>query len=572
MAQGKFSKPRKRFTEENPAVPPIPKMKPIVPVAEPRVEETDFAEEDLNLGEMPSGTVELSVSEEKPGPKFGSHTKGNPKKLLIALLAGVLGIGIIVGSVFGIIALTDPYDSRIVDNVTIGGISVGGMTRGEARKALKAELESSLYARDLVVSLPEQVLRMAAADTGIEVDISAAVKQAYRIGRTGTAEEKQADYASAVSEGCHISLEPFLSCNADYIKNLLQNYADKYDTQYADFSYALKGEKPALEEELFSSDAPCQTLTITRGMPRRELDVEAVFSQILAAYGENRLLLEIDEIEPLAVPELPDIAAIHEEISIAPVDATVSFETYQPVPGDYGYTFDQNTARRLVNHAQYGETVEIPMEYVEPEILRDEVFFRDVLGSCETKHTNDENRNTNLRLLCEALDGVILQPGDEFSYNDTVGERTRERGYLPAGAYSGLELVQDVGGGVCQGSTTLYNCVLIADLEVVFRINHGFTVSYVPFGLDATVNWGGPDFKFKNSSNFPIMILAEVSDGYVKMKIMGTDEKDYFIKMETEYGYGETGIYARSYKCKYDKETGELISRDLEARSAYMLH
>ena len=571
MAQGKFSKPRKRFTEESPAVPPIPE-EPVVPVAEPRIEETDMTEKDLSLEEMPAGTVELSVSEDTNGPRFSSPGKGIPKKLWIALLAGVLGIGIIVGSVFGIIALTDPYDCRIVDNVTIGGTPVGGMTKGEARKALKAELEKSLYGKDMVVSLPEEVLRMAASDTGIEVDISAAVKEAYRIGRTGTAEEKQAAYASAVSNGCSISLEHFLSCNTDYIRNLLQNYADKYDTRYADFSYTLKGEKPALEEELFSSDAPCQTLVITRGMPQRELDVEAVFRQILAAYGENRLLLEIDEIEPLAVPELPDIAAIYEEISVAPVDAAVSFETYQPVPGDYGYTFDKDTARSLVNQAQDGETVEIPMEYVEPEILQDEVFFRDVLGSCETKHTNDENRNTNLRLLCEALDGMILQPGEEFSYNDSVGERTRERGYLPAGAYSGVELVQDVGGGVCQGSTTLYNCVLLADLEVVFRINHGFTVSYVPFGLDATVNWGGPDFKFKNSSNFPIMILAEVSDGYVKMKIMGTDEKDYYIKMETEYGYGETGIYARSYKCKYDKETDELISRDLEARSAYMLH
>jgi vancomycin resistance protein YoaR len=228
------------------------------------------------------------------------------------------------------------------------------------------------------------------------------------------------------------------------------------------------------------------------------------------------------------------------------------------------------TAEKLVRRAGHGETVSTPMVFQEPDIFGDDVYFRDVLGHCETKHTQDENRNNNLRRACESMNGVILQPGEVFSYNDTLGPRTKENGYLRAGAYSGWELVQSYGGGICQGSTTIYGAALYADLEIVHRKNHGYMVGYTEPGLDATVNWGGPDFQFRNSSHFPIKIEAEVSDGFVKVTILGTEDRDYYIEMESEAQWGDSTIYAKSYKCRYDRETHELISRELEARSNYM--
>ena len=236
----------------------------------------------------------------------------------------------------------------------------------------------------------------------------------------------------------------------------------------------------------------------------------------------------------------------------------------------YGYSFDLESAQKTLAEAPAGSRVSVSMVATEPEILGDGVYFRDVLGHCETKHTDDENRNTNLRLLCQALDGVILQPGDVFSFNDTVGERTEEKGYKPATAYSGTKMIKDIGGGVCQGSTTIYNCALLADLEIVERVCHGATVGYITLGLDAAVNWNTKtDLKFKNNFNFPMMIKAEVSDGYVRMRILGTDEKDYYIEMRC--GFGEEGDvkHAVSYKFKFDKETGEQISKEREAFSTY---
>ena len=156
--------------------------------------------------------------------------------------------------------------------------------------------------------------------------------------------------------------------------------------------------------------------------------------------------------------------------------------------------------------------------------------------------------------------------------------------------------MNQVGGGICQVSSTLYCSTLLADLEIVSRTNHGFPVNYINYGMDATVSWRSPDFKFRNNTNYPIKIEASVSGGYVNVQILGTDEKDYYIEMsyvvsetykpETEYkdfkpdnpeGYkngdvieeGTTGYLVKTYKSKYDKATGVLISKDFVANSRY---
>lgn len=199
-----------------------------------------------------------------------------------------------------------------------------------------------------------------------------------------------------------------------------------------------------------------------------------------------------------------------------------------------------------------------------------------------------------MELACEAIDGYILKPGAVFSFNETVGERTAEKGYKAATVYSGMESVQELGGGVCQVASTLYYCTLYADLEVVFPGGvHTFSVDYVPMGMDATVYWGSLDYQFRNNTDYPIKINASVHDGYVDIEFIGTDTKDYYVKMDyvvlskdpwetkekeiTDGSYedGETittpytGYTVDTYKYKYDKETDELISEAFEAHSEY---
>lgn len=488
---------------------------------------------------------------------------------ILTVTAIVLGVILLLGGLSVILAMQDPYGGRIAQGVTIGGLEVGGMTRGGAKKALKAAAEESLLAKPLAVELPKGTLRLSPEDTRVKLDVSKAVKEAYSHGRGG--EENQA------SEALYdVKLRPYLSCNESYIRSELQNYALQYDTVLSQPAARLQGEMPKLGTGEYDPEASFPTIELTVGVPGLRLDVDGIYEQILSAYDQslswnqgNRPQIT-PEVRPQEEPEAPDLEAIYQQYAVAAENDSLDMETYQLVNGTYGCHFDMEAAQKLLDNAQPGETVTIPMVSQAPEILGEGVYFRDVLGYCETKHNDNENRNTNLRLVCQILDGQVIQPGEDFSYNGSVGERTPERGFMPAPAYSGKRLIQDYGGGVCQGSTTLYNCLLLADMEITERVCHGALVNYVPRGLDAAVNWATKtDLRFRNNSNFPVMIRAEVSGGYMKMKLMGTDEKDYYIKMESSSSEEETVIYAVSYKCKYDKATDERISRDREALSTY---
>ena len=478
----------------------------------------------------------------------------------IAILCLILLAGIALGCQ----AFLDPLDNRMASGVTIGGLDVGGMTRKEALQALNAAAEETILAQALTVSLPEETLTLSPADLSIKLNARSAVRTAFRVGRTDT------DITS------EIGLTPYITLKEEVIQNLLQAYARQYDTDLTQATVRMEGEAPELSTASPIEEISCQTLFITLGIPTSHLDMEAALTTIVAGFDSAISDCKNDsygvtiKIVPEAVPDLPNLTLLYNQYQQAPANDSLDMQYYNLVNGSYGYHFNLVEAIGALGNAQYGETVAIPMVCYEPEIYGDGAYFRDLLGHCDTKHNTNENRNTNLRLLCEAIDGTILQPGEEFSYNEVVGERTTEKGYMPAPAYSGDRLVNSVGGGVCQGSSTLYNCVLLADLEVTKRVCHGASINYLPLGLDAAVNWNTTDFCFRNNSNFPILLKAEVSDGYVRMKIMGTDEKDYYVKLEAKsWEESEEVTRASSYSRKYSKETGELISRDLIAYSVY---
>ncbi len=494
------------------------------------------------------------------------------KILLIALAAVILLLAVCIA----VSVVTDPYDCKMLENVTIGGLDVSGMGLFDAWSAVKDAAEESLLSQNLEVKLPEKTLSLSPEEAGLKLSSLKAVWKAYRYGRS---EENPA------GDGYALGLAPYLKVKEEVIRGVLTAYAQEFDTTLTQYSCTLEGDAPDLSVQGYDPDlsvqgydpeAPCQTLVLTLGVPELHLDVDGVYGEIIGLYDRAFAAAAegnygiAPEVTPDALPDAPDWETLYGQYSIEAVDDSLDMEAYCPIPGSYGYHFDLEKAKALAAAAEFGEAVTIPMVCVEPEILGEEVYFRDVLGTCETKHNSDELRTTNLRLVCQILNGHIIQPGESFSYNGTVGERTPERGFQPAPAYSGNRLIKDYGGGVCQGSTTLYNCLLLADMEVTDRVCHGITVSYVPRGLDAAVNWATKtDLAFTNNSHFPVMIQAEVSDGYVKMKLLGTDEKDYYIKMESTSGEDDVAIYANSYKCKYDKETDELISRELEARSTY---
>lgn len=570
---GKFSQPR---GEQSLRVPPTPK------------------EGKSSIGEQKAA----AINQFSP---HGSTLAKNRKIIMISIcaVAAVLLISTIVGIWF---FLGNPNDDGLIlNNVMVSGINLGGMTKKQAEDALLQATSNTYTKNDMVVELPDATIHLSPADTGAELDIKEVVKAAYEYGRTGSRAEREAIREASLTTTHHIPLLNYLNLNLDYIKGELDAYGAAFNSTYVPSSVSFDIGVPILDagNPNFREDAPCQVMTLTIGMPGRYIDIDALYNQILDAYSFHKFHVTAQMSSEEKLPDPLDIEALYAAYRVEPTDAYLDVVTTKVVPEIYGYDFDLEQAKLLMEQAKYGDTVEIPFRFLLPEVhgvgLSD-LLFRDVLGAFKTEHTNNPNRNTNLTLACAKINGLVLDPGETFDFNTVVGERTSAAGYKSADAYSNGETVKTLGGGICQVSSTLYYCTLLADLEIVTRSPHSYVSSYMPMGTDATVSWGGPDFAFKNSTNYPIRIEAKVEDGFVHVQLVGTDEKDYYIEMEYEiigseapeiiyqdvdednpdgYEDGDTivsaykGYTVKTYKVKYDKETGELIAREYDRTSRY---
>jgi vancomycin resistance protein YoaR len=262
-----------------------------------------------------------------------------------------------------------------------------------------------------------------------------------------------------------------------------------------------------------------------------------------------------------------------------------------------GYGFDLAAANQQIALGKPGETITITMAYTEPTVTKaqlEEQLFGNLLHAVSSPYVNNANRTTNLRLACEAINGTILNPGDVFSFNEIVGERTAEKGYKGATVYvSGGASESQLGGGICQVASTIYYGTLHLDLEQVQREPHMYAVTYVPMGMDAAIYWDiGQDYKFRNTNSNPMKVMAWLENGKVNIEFYGIAENSNTIKMTYEvletYPYEEvekvdetkpvgyrqetttpyTGYKVVTYKTIFDAEGNE-ISHDIEAYSTY---
>ena len=224
---------------------------------------------------------------------------------------------------------------------------------------------------------------------------------------------------------------------------------------------------------------------------------------------------------------------------------TIDRETLEVSDHVVGVDFDVNQAKTLFDAAAEGETVEIPLTITQPEETKEGLegkLFRDLLGEGTSRVGGSANRKSNVKLSAQACNGVVLMPGEVFSYNNTTGSRTADKGYLGAPVYSGGASVEGIGGGICQTSSTIYYAVLHTTLEIVERHAHMYAVEYVPDGMDATVWYGSSDFRFKNNTNYPVKVVTESYDKngsrYLTVKIYGTNEDGrYAVPQRTQYDW-----------------------------------
>ncbi len=521
--------------------------------------------------------------------------------ILFSILAAVILLAIGIGTWWYLDYTKD--DGLIYSNVYAFHVNLGGMTPEEAKAAIHSATDRTFKEQTLTVNLPDETLLFSPETTQISVDVDRLVTAAYDYGRSGSRWARTMAKQEAALSEYELNAREYMTINTTAIQDILNSAAEAAESQLVQTTVTVDGTVPDLNRTIEDAADDTETehmmMTIVLGTPYRHLDTGALMETILRHYESNSFE-PIDASYEVTQPDNLDLEALSAEYCVQPVDAILNEETYEITPEVLGYGFVIEDLQQAIQNAEPGATIEYPLGYLPAAVTKaslEEHLFKDTLASVDTNHVRNSNRTRNLELACQAINNTIVRPGEVFSFNNTVGQRTAAKGYKPAAVFSGGLTENEVGGGICQVASTIYYAALQADLEIVERTEHAFVVDYVPLGMDATIYWGSLDFKFRNNTNYPIRIKASVSGGQVHVSLIGTDEKDYYVKMTYEtvsgpnygatkykvypkgnsegYSDGQTiqtaynGRTVKSYRVKYSKATDTQISSAYEATSTY---
>lgn len=474
-------------------------------------------EKNTNSNNEKQVTTEKKESEKSEEKAIIEHEK---KKFKVSPIIIILLTLIILIAIFStIFAILNIGNNKIINGITIGKIDVSNMTKEEAKKALEeicnAKMSNEIY---FTYGEFEGVITYEALE--VEYQIENAVEQAYNMGRQGNIFKDNKEILDVWINGRQIKLEVII--DADVINQIAQTINNNLEGKVVQSSYYIEDGK----------------LIITSGKEGIKVNEEQLLEEtytVLSEETQDEKNITVPVIE--AKPDEIDLEKIHEEVYKEVQNAYYTKDPFTIYPESDGIDFDMQNAKTLL--AEQREEYEIPLIITKPTKTIKDIgteAFPDKLGTCSTNYyASNVNRTTNLKLAAQKINGTVLLPGEEFSYNKTVGERTIQAGYKEAAVYSNGEVVNGLGGGICQISSTLYDAVVIANLNVTQRRNHQFVTSYLPAGKDATVVWGSQDFKFVNTREYPIRIEATVNGGVATVSIWGVKEDvEYEISIETK--------------------------------------
>lgn len=496
---------------------------------------------------------------------------------VIAIVSAILLIAVMVFSV--IFALMNKGNDKIVKGVSIKGIDVSNLTKEQVAEQLNQVLEKQLK-KDIIlkhgdfetVVTPEQI------ETNFKLEET--IDLAYSIGRTGNILKDNYDILNA--NLCKIDINPAYSYKDELLTNFITSTEGNLPDAVKQSSYSVEG----------------SNLIIDKGQAGVVIEKENLKKQIVEACNslkEETTTIEIPVIEQQ--PNAIDLSKIRSEIYKEAKDAYYTkdpFTVYPHVDGvDFAVSMEEATS--LLNNSDQN-TVTIPLSITKPKVTTNQIgteAFPNLLATYSTTFSaSNTNRTTNIRLASNKINGVVLMPGETFSYNKVVGKRTAAAGYKSAAVYVNGRVENGIGGGICQVSSTLYNTALRANLEIIKRSNHRFATGYVPLSTDATVSWGGPEFIFKNSRKYPIKIVSHVNGGKITVSIYGCKEEVEYdvviqsqtlqtIPMKTVYRVntslpqgtkktvqkGHGGYKSRAYRIL--KLNGSVVSKQLLSTDTY---
>ena len=482
------------------------------------------------------------------------QAKNNKKDGLIIILVLIITILVIVvfSTIFGIINMNS---NKIVRGVKSNQIELADLTKEEAVEKLNSILNNN-EKNVVVVKRGDVKKEIKLDDINGKFDVEDVVNQAYNLGRENDIVKDNYNTILIMIKGEN------LVANFSYDDELLTKKINELCLEIPDLatdsSYIIEDNK----------------LIIKNSKSGVAIKTDEFKQELINAFSGNIKEFELP-VEHIEKKEI-DIEAIHNEIYKEAVNAyytTNPFKVYKEEYGrDFAITLDQ--AKKLLNEDKI--EYEIQLKNIKPSITvadLDSGAFPNVLSTFTTNYgTGDANRNANIALAAKSINSTVVMPGEVFSYNDLIGECSTKTGYKTATIYLNGKLSTGVGGGICQVSTTLYNAVLRANLEIVQRRNHSLGVTYVPAGQDAMVNIGTSDFKFKNNREYPIKVVAYVGTGSITCQIQGLkQDPEYEVKLESKtIESTETKYKVETYKVLY--LNGKVVSRTWLSTDTYKRH
>lgn len=510
-----------------------------------------------------------------------------PKKSVPAgLIAGIIAAALsaaLVGGYFGLCSWVQGNGRLLpgaaaVDDRGEPVAQLGKLTREEALAVVSQEIDQRLDQRSLTIEygegksvvLPGELLACS-PEAAVERGMSAKAEQPlWKLGML---------WLGLIHEPTDLSLSAaaFTPEGEAKARQLIQEIAGELYVAPVDFTYEV-GE---------------ESVEVTPGFDGQELDVEALFAQVLAALadGETRLTAHP---QPLPGAELTG-ESLNELVYVEPKAPGLD-ENGKLAPAVIGLSVNPEEAQAILDQTAPGQSCTIPLEFTPPGTTGDEkLYYKDLLSEVTTWMDGVANRSFNVNRAAEFCNGKVIQPGEEFSYIATIGDPSQANGYRPSTGYQDGQTVAMDGGGVCQVSSSLYYCAVYANLEIVRRACHAFATGYIPNGLDATIYYPSLDFKFRNNTGFPIKIVAYTQGGAagtLTVQFYGSNPDGIRVDME-RYALGSTpwttvyepdesiprgttkvkstpytGYSVDVYRSVYDAN-GSLISRKFENHSNY---
>jgi len=488
------------------------------------------------------------------------------------ILISLISLGVVLALSLGLCvygAVQFKKSDKILSNVTYEGVYLGSLTKDEATSLLMSRnLNTS---NPIKVTYGEKSFEFAPDGAGITHDIEGVVDQAFKVGReTGI-------FDLVKSKISYIPLE------TSY-KEDKEVFADTVDTLMKANNVDLYN----YEIHIYENSA-----SVRISDDFKLVDYEKLYNDTMAVIDEKERSINLNTYRP----EKVTAEDIYERIYVKPQNAaqeTVDGKTVV-TPHTIGVLCNIEDIEKALSDGKTTFTIPVTKKY--PEVRVEHLsggLFKDVLGSRTTKYNSGIiGRTKNVTQAANRINGITLNPGDIFSYNSAVGPRTPAAGFSVATVYTKDGLVEELGGGICQVSSTLYNAVLYADLKVVERRNHSYTVTYVKNGLDATVAYGFIDFKFQNTLSSPIKIVTSVGGGVLTITLLGIKENNNTVELYTNtvesYPFTEKRVEVSTlapgeervkqngsygYKINATKvvkdESGNIIRRDFLGTNVYI--